>query len=198
MPLETTRLHRPLAHTATTVRLAIRRWDVTAVIALTGAVYLLVYLYAIGNLAYQPGVGRSVLIVDDPISRMFDPGPGRFAYEPIAVVDLWIARYLFSPVNTAVGVGVASLVAVNLGLSYLAVIQPKACGLGATSGLLASVPAVFAGGACCAPVALLVFGITAGGTLLAVLTWLLPVGVALLLVSLVYLAGRIDSQTLST
>ena len=44
---------------------------------------------------------------------------------------------------------------------------------------------------------LLVLGVTAGGTLLAVIGWLLPVGVALLLASLVYLAGKIDPGALT-
>ena len=176
---------------------AVRRRDVASVVALTVLAYLLVYLYAIGNLTYQPGIGYGLFVVDDPLARATEPGPGRFAYEPIAVVDLFTARFLFSPINTAIGLGLALLVGLNLGLSYLAVAQPKSCGLGASSGLLASVPAVLAGSACCAPVILLVLGITAGATLLAVIGWLLPIGVATLLASLVYLAGKIDPGALA-
>ncbi|MHC3438985.1 hypothetical protein ACYJ1Y_13025 [Natrialbaceae archaeon A-gly3] len=188
---------RSVVRTTSVITSAVRRRDVAVVVGLTGIAYLLVYLYAIGNLTYQPGVGTDLFVVDQPLARAVEPGPGRFAYEPIAVVDLWTVRYLLSPINTAIGLGLATLVGLNLGLSYLAVAQPKSCGLGASSGLLASLPAVLAGSACCAPVILLVLGITAGGTLLAVIGWLLPVGVALLLASLVYLAGKIDPGALA-
>jgi len=185
-------VRRSLARTSAVVFASGRRRDVAAVLVVTGVAYLLVYLYAIGDLSVEPGVGRGLLVVDDPLDRAFEPGPGRFAYEPIAIVDLAVVRYLFSPVNAGIGVGLAALVGLNLALSYLAVVQPKACGLGASSGLLASLPAVLAGSACCAPVVLIVLGITAGGTLLAAIGWLLPAGVLALLASLVYLAGRID------
>ena len=181
-----------ITRTVAILRVTARRRDAAAVTAVTGASYLLVFLYAIGNLTYQPGIGQSLVPVADPVSRAVEPGPGRFVYEPIAIVDLWTVRVLFSPINTAIGVGLGVLVGLNLGLSYLAVVQPKACGLGTSSGILASIPAVLAGTACCAPVVLLVLGITAGGTLLAVISWLLPVGVVLLIASLVYLSGRID------
>lgn len=181
-----------VANSTAAVNLTTRRRDGAAVVVLSGVAYLLVYLYAIGNLTYQPGIGYGWLVVESPLARMFEPGPGRFAYEPIAMVDLWTVRYLLSPINTAVGLGIAALVGLNMGLSYLAVVQPKACGLGASSGILSSLPAVLAGSACCAPVLLIVLGITASGTLLAILPWLLPFGVLLLLASLVYLAGQIN------
>ena len=186
-----------LVRTVSVVGSASRRRDAAAVFIATGGAYLLVYFYAIGNLSYQPGIGYEVLLVDSPLSRTFEPGPGRFAYEPIAIVDLWIVRYLFSPINTAIGLGLSLLVGANLALSYLAIVQPKACGIGTSSGLLASIPAVLAGGACCAPVLLLVLGITAGGTLLTIITWLLPVGVVLLVGSLVYLARQINPSALA-
>lgn len=179
------------------ITVSVRRWDVVAVLVLSGLAYLTIYLYAIGNLSYQPGIGRSMFVVDQPVTRMFEPGPGRFVYEPIAVIDLWTVTYLFSPLNTLIGGFLAVLVGLNLGLSYLAVVQPKSCGLGTSSGILASVPAVLAGGACCAPVVLIVLGITAGGTLLTAITWLLPVGVLLLIGSLIYLSRQIDPTALS-
>ena len=197
MVFQSMNVRSSIARTPAVVSAAVRRPAAATVVVLTGVAYLLVYLYAIGNLSYQPGIGRSVFVVADPFSRMFEPGPGRFAYEPIAIVDLWTVRYLLSPVNTAIGVGLAMLVGINFGLSYLAVVQPKSCGLGAGSGVLASIPAVLAGSACCAPVILLVLGITAGGALLTAFSWLLPIGVVLLLASLVYLAGRIDPHALA-
>ena len=184
------------ARTASAVRGALRRRDSAAVCAVVTAAYCLGFLVAIGDLSVRAGVGWSVLIVDEPLVRAFEPGPGPFTYEGIAIVDLWIARYLFSPVNALVGIALSALVGANLALSYLAVVQPKACGIGAGTGVLASVPALLSGTACCAPVILVVLGIQASAALLSLFAWLLPLGVALLLLSLAYLAGRIDPAVL--
>lgn len=187
-----------LVRTASAVRVALRRRDAGTVFAAVTVAYLLGFLLAIGDLSVRAGVGWSVLVVDDPLARAFEPGPGPFAYEGIAVVDLGVARYLFSPVNALVGIALSALVGANLALSYLAVVQPKACGIGAGTGVLASVPALLSGTACCAPVILVALGIQASAALLSLFAWLLPAGVVLLLLSLAYLAGRIDPGVLGS
>lgn len=98
--------------------------------------------------------------------------------------------------NALVGLALSGLVGANLALSYLAVVQPRACGIGAGTGVLASVPALLSGTACCAPVILVVLGIQASAALLSLLAWLLPVGVALLLLSLAYLTTKVDPAML--
>jgi hypothetical protein len=155
-----------------------------------------VYLWAIQNLAFRRGAKMGVMVVESPLQRMFEIAPGAFSYEPILLLKFGFGTYLFSPINTVLALALASLVGVNLALSYLAITQPKSCRLSVGSGVLASLPALLAGGACCAPVLLIVIGITATGPLLAVLPWLLPLGVVLLLVSLIYLAGKIDPTIL--
>ena len=87
---------------------------------------------------------------------------------------------------------VAGLVGINLGMTYLAVRRPKACGIGAGSGLLASVPALLSGTVCCGPVVLLAVGVQATAVVLTAFVRLLPIGVALLLASLAYVAVKID------
>ena len=191
-------LRSAFRQTQTALGGAARRRDAIVIFVVTGGSYLGIYLYAIANLFYAPGVGFGVTVpVAEPLSHMFQPGPGRFVYEPVAIVNLGVVQYLFSPFNTAIGLMLAALVGANLMLSYLAVVQPASCGLGASSGMLASVPAILAGSACCAPVILLVLGITAGGTLLTLISWLLPVGIVLLIGSLLYLATRIDATALN-
>ena len=99
---------------------------------------------------------------------------------------------MFSGENTAIGLVISLLVGLNLALTYLAVTQPKSCGIEAGTGVLAAVPALFAGSACCGPVLFLVIGIQAGGVLLTAFQWLLPAAALLLLGSLVLVAGRVD------
>jgi hypothetical protein len=180
------------------VALAFRQPKSVAVFFLVTAIYLAGFLVAIGDLALQPGVGFSVLVVEEPFARALERAPGPFAYEGIAIVDLAIARYLFSPVNLLLGFGLAILVGVNLALSSLAITRPKSCGIGAGTGVLASVPALLSGSACCAPIVLIVLGIQASALLLSVFAWLLPIGVVLLVVSLWVIAREIDPTVTNT
>ncbi|WP_206662565.1 hypothetical protein [Halorubrum sp. BOL3-1] len=100
--------------------------------------------------------------------------------------------YLFS-LNTVLGVGIAGLVGLNLGLTYLAWRQPAACGVGSSSsGVIASVPAVLSGTACCGPVVLIVLGIQASGIVVTAFQFLLPIAVVLLVGSLVLVGRQID------
>ena len=91
-----------------------------------------------------------------------------------------------------IGGVVAGLVGINLGMTYPAVRRPKAYGTGAGSGLLASVPALLSGTVCCGPVVLLAVGVQATAVVLTAFVRLLPIGVALLLASLAYVAVKID------
>lgn len=172
-----------------------RRLDTVAVFLAVTVGYATLYLWAIADLTVQSTGGIAVDVVA-PLDRAFQRGPGRFAYEGIAIVDLAVARYIFSPVNTAIGLGMGALVGVSFALSYLAYVRPASCGVGASSGVLAAIPAALSGGACCAPVLFIVLGVTATGATLTIVTWLLPISALLLLATIVYLAGKIDQTAL--
>lgn len=175
--------------------MTLHRRDGKAVFGAVTTLYLAIYLWAIGHLA--PGLGGfDVLVVADPLAKFFEPGLGPFTFRPVARIALGPITYLFS-LNTVIGLGLAALVGFNLALSYLAWRQPKACGLGQSStGLLASIPAVLSGTACCGPVVLIVVGIQASGVLLTAFQFLLPVAVLLLLGSLVLVGRQIETQRL--
>ncbi|WP_290810250.1 hypothetical protein [Halovivax sp.] len=182
---------RRIDRTLAALVLVFRRHDSLAIAAVVTVGYLAAFLWAVGDLAFRPDVAANVIVVDDPTARMFDrTGPASF--EAVALLDTGVVRVLVSPVNVALGLSLAGLVGVNLGLTYLAVVQPAACGIGAGSGLFASLPALLSGTVCCGPVVLIALGIQASGLLLTMFAWLLPVGVGLLLLSFVYVAGKID------
>lgn len=184
---------RRLTDTKAAIELAIRRRDSLAVLLTVTAVYLLTYLWTAGNLSVRPDVEPGLLVVSDPLGRVFlRTGPASF--EAIAVLDTGVLRLLVSPMNIAIGLLLAVLVGVSLALTYLTVVRPQACGIGAGSGLLASVPALLSGTVCCGPVVLLALGIQASGLLVSLFAWLLPLGVALLVGSLLYLGGKIDTS----
>lgn len=171
----------------------LRRWDSLLVFVFVTVGYLGAFLYMMQDIFIDTSVGFGVSVpVSDPLSVMFQPGPGLIAYEAIAVVELGVLSWTFSPINTAIGLSIAVLAGLNMAMTYLAVTQPKACGLGASSGVIASIPALLAGGACCAPVVAIVFGIQMSAVLVTAFTWMLPAGGALLALSLVYIAGKVD------
>ena len=190
------RVSARLQTTAAVSRGALGRRDALTVVLTVTVLYLTGFLYLLTDLTIRPGVGFSVFVVDSPLVRMFESGTGPFMHRPIALLELWVVVWEFSPLNTLLGLGIALLVGLNLGLSYLAITQPRACGMSASAGAFASIPALLAGSACCAPVIFLVLGIQASGILLAGFQLLLPVSVVLLLVTLLYLAGTIDPTAL--
>jgi hypothetical protein len=182
------RSRNALANTRAATVLTLSRRDAQLVVAGVTAGYLVVYLWAIGHLA--PGLGGySMSVVTDPGTKLLRPALGPFSFTPVARVQFGAVTYLFS-FNTIMGSVLALLVGLNLGLTYLAWTQPKACGIGQSStGLIASLPAVLSGSACCGPVVLIVLGIQASGALLTTFQFLLPVSVILLVGSLI-LVGR--------
>lgn len=184
------RLGATVSRTVAAAAELFRRPDATVVVAVTTVGYLLAYLYALGHLA--PGIGGfGVTVVSGALGKFFRPELGPFSFTPVARVSVGPVTYLFS-LNTVLGLGIAWLVGLNLGLTYLAWRQPVACGLGSSSsGFLASVPAVLSGTACCGPVVLIVLGIQASGTIVTAFQFLLPIAVVLLLGSLVLVSRHI-------
>ncbi|WP_144926500.1 hypothetical protein [Halorubrum salsamenti] len=186
-------LHGVSGDVAGAVRLTLGRRDSAAVVVAVTIGYLLAYLWATGDLSLRTGIDPGVLVIDDPLARLFvRTGPTSFG--AIATVDTGVIRLLLSPVNVAIGTAVAGLVGINLGVTYLAIRRPEACGIGAGSGPLASVPALLSGTVCCGPVVLLAVGVQATAVVLTAFVWLLPVGIALLLASLVYVATKVDPR----
>jgi len=193
VPLE--RLGAAVSRTLAAAIEVFRRPDATLVVVGTAVGYLLIYLYALGHLA--PGVGGfDVTVVSGALEKFFQPELGPFSFTPVARVSVGPVTYLFS-LNTVLGLGIASLVGLNLGLTYLAWRQPAACGIGSSSsGFLASIPAVLSGTACCGPVVLIVLGIQASGIIVTAFQFLLPIAVVLLLGSLVLVGRQIDPARL--
>jgi hypothetical protein len=191
-----TRARRRLAVTGAVARGVLRRRGSLVVFAAVTGGYLLAFLWLLGDMVVATEVGFSMFVVDDPLARSLRPAPGAFLFRPVALFELGVVVWEFSPLNTLLGAGIATLVGFNLAVSYLAVTQPRSCGLSTGAGLLASIPGLLAGSTCCAPVLLLVIGIQASGLVLAAFAWLLPVSVLLLVSTLVYVAGKIDLAAL--
>ena len=167
------------------------------VIFLLGTIgYLLVYLVTVGDLAYVGGPSSDVTVrtVDD-LSRAF-ASTGFFRFGAVAVVSVAGLTYLLSPLNTVVALLLAVLVGANLSLTYLGLVQPRACGLEASTGVLAGVPALLSGAACCGPTILLVIGVQASATVITGFQLLVPFAVVMLVGSLLLIGRKVDPQLL--
>jgi hypothetical protein len=189
------RFEEALSRTFAATAAVLRRRDAALVVVGVTTGYLLVYLYALGHLA--PGLGGfDVTVVPGALAKLFRPELGPFSFTPVARVSAGPVTYLFS-LNTVLGIGLAVLVGLNLGLTYLAWRQPAACGVGSSSsGVLASIPAILSGTACCGPVVLILLGIQASGIVVTAFQFLLPVAVVLLLGSLVLVGRQVDPTRL--
>lgn len=190
------RIRSRLDTTRLVARGVVRQRGPLAVMLAVTVAYLGTFLWVLGDIVVHSGAGVSVFVADNPLSRAFRPAPGAFLFQPVALLELGVLVWEFSPINTLLGLAIASLVGLNLAFSYLAVTQPRSCGLSTSAGVFASVPGLLAGSTCCAPVILLVFGIQASGILLTAFVWLLPASIALLLLTLVYVAGKVDPTAL--
>lgn len=183
-----------VSKTLVAVRGTVRRRDARAVLAGVTVVYLGLYLYILGHLRLTGGGGFDYVAVSDPLSRMFQ-STGALAFEPVASLVVGPLELLVAPVNVTIGGLLALLVGLNLAVSYLAWRHPAACGLGSgakSSGLLAGLPALLSGTACCGPVLLIAVGVQASGVLIASFGLLVPAAALLLVGSLVYVGRSVD------
>ena len=179
-----------VSRTVLAVGVVPRRTDARLVFGLATAGYLLVYLVTVGDLSLSGRGGLEALVVSD-LSRAL-VSTGFFRFDAVAAVEAGPVRYLVSPLNLLVAAVRAVLVGLNLALTYLGWTQPTACGLESSGGVLAGIPALLSGAACCGPTLLLVLGIQASGALIAGFQLLVPVAVVLLLGGLLLIGRQVD------
>jgi hypothetical protein len=182
-----------LRRTRDAIGLVLGRADALAIATFVAASYLAGYLWLTNRLSVRGDLGVGLTVVEDPLRRLVER-TGQLQFEPIALIDLWYVRLLVSPIDGSVGLVLAVLVGLNLAIAYLALVQPRACGMSAGAGAAAAIPALLSGSACCAPVIVIALGVQIGATTLTVLTWLLPLGALLLVGSLVYVSGLVGVE----
>lgn len=160
--------------------------------AVIGVVYLVLFLVALQDISLG-GRGFEFLAVD--WTRMFDR-TGAVTFEPIARLTLPGLTILVSPLNIVTGLTLAALAAVNLIVTYAAFRQPRACSFNRSTGIMASIPALLAGSACCAPAIVLLLGIQVSSLFISVFQVLIPISVLVLLITLKLILDRTDTDLL--
>lgn len=158
-----------------------------------GALYLLLFLVALQDISLG-GSGFQFLTVE--WTRMFDR-TGAITFEPIAQLTVPGLTVLISPLNILIATVLAVLAGLNLTVTWLAFRQPKACRFNRSTGILASLPALLAGSACCAPAIVLILGLQVSSLFVTVFQVLIPVSVAILLVTLVMILRRTEPAALA-
>ncbi len=164
----------------------------TGLLVITG-LYLVAFLFAIQNLTLPTGRDFAMLWADPAL--MFRR-TGFLLFDAIAVIHTPLFTWLVAPLNLLLGLVISLLVGMNLMLSWIAWRQPRVCRVNGTAGTLGLLPALLAGGACCAPTLLLVLGLQATAALITTIQWMIPLALVLLLGSLVWVAQKTDSARL--
>lgn len=156
--------------------------------------YLALYLVALQDVT-RGGRGWAFLTAD--LSRMFER-TGSITFEPVAQLILPGLTILISPVNILIGLFISLLAGLNLAVTYMAFRQPRACGFNRSTGILASVPALLAGSACCAPAIVLILGLQVSSLMISTFQVLIPVSAILLLLALKLILDRTNPELLVT
>jgi hypothetical protein len=170
------------------------------------ALYLLVYLIALGDLVIWTGTGASRFVrvpsvevaADWPAQLLAQRAP--FAYEPVlAIHPVDHVTVFVAPADLGMGLLLGALAGLNVGVALLATRTRRACGMrGAAgwrgaAGLLGALPALAGGVTCCVPTLALALAVGAqlAGALLAVGGYLFPVALLAAALPLVWNAHRL-------
>jgi hypothetical protein len=157
-----------------------------------GSGYLVLFLVALQDISTG---GRGFELLTTDWTRMFERA-GAVTFEAIAQVTLPGLTILLSPLDILIGLVLAVLAGLNLAVTWMAFRQPTACRFNRSTGVLASLPALLAGGACCAPAIVLILGLQVSSLFVSVFQVMIPVSAVLLLVTLALIVHRTDPELL--
>ncbi|UIO99197.1 hypothetical protein Hbl1158_11730 [Halobaculum sp. CBA1158] len=164
----------------------------------SAVLYVLAYLVAAGDL----GGSRSAVAGGDTpavdVTLAAAPLSRTLSGEAVALVTVGPVETLLAPATLSVAGALGGLVGANLALSALAWRRPRVCSVSPASGVAAGVPALLSGTACCGPLVFIVLGLQASSAALTAVAWLRPVAAALLVISLLWAAWRLDVQSPSS
>lgn len=152
---------------------------------LTALGYAFFYLYSLGDFTFYGPPAWDAYINALSWERMFS-ARSLLQFESVAVLELGYLVWLISPLNLLMALLLSGLLAANIhGALYLRA-QPRVCGSGSGGALAGALPAILAGGACCAPNLLLLVGIPSLGALSAYFGWLLPLSLLALMLNRIW------------
>lgn len=155
-----------------------------------GLVYLILFVVALQDISLG---GRGFGFQTADWSRMFER-TATVTFEPVARLTVPGLTILISPLNLAIGAVLSLLVGLNLLVTWVAWKHPGACGFNRSTGILSSLPALFAGGACCAPAIVLILGLQMTSVMVTTFQAMIPLALLLLLVTLKLILDRTNPE----
>lgn len=141
-----------------------------------GSLYGLLYLVVIGDISFIGPPAWDAYISNLSLEAMLS-ARGTMLFETVGVLEMGYFVWLVSPVNLLVCGLLSGLLAANVHGVLFFRSQPQSCSGGRRVLVAGGLPALLAGGACCAPSLILLLGIPALGAFGAFLGWLIPVSV---------------------
>lgn len=183
-------MNERLQQTLDVARLLLNKRRTRRVTLVASGIYLIIFLLATGDLGLHAATGiYDVRLTRAPLELMLKQ-TSPFRFEGIAIIQASVVTYLFSPINLLIALILSFLVGLNITFTYLAIVAPKICYGQPAAGILASLPGLLAGWACCGPIILIVLGVQASASLIAFFGWLLPIAGLLLIATLLFNGGR--------
>jgi hypothetical protein len=144
------------------------------------AAYLMLFLVAVADLTidgvWRPLSGFAASDWQNLVLRQRSP----FQFETVAVVEAPWLVWLISPMNIAIGLTLGLLTGLQIALVRIAKDCAVACGLSPATGILAGLPGLLAGSACCAPLLFVLLGIQVTASMVTLMGLLVPVAFFLL------------------
>ena len=147
-------------------------------------VYLAVFQIAVADLTID-GVSRptSMFVVPNWESLLLrERAP--FQFEAVAILESPYLVWLISPMNIALGMALGLLTGLQVALVRIARRCAVACGLSPATGVLAGLPGLLAGSACCAPILFVLLGVQVTASLVTFMGLMIPAAFAFLLVGM--------------
>lgn len=147
-------------------------------------IYTLIYLLVTGFLVIDlKDVGNpnfEIVIGADWMSNIFRTR-APFLYEAIGKIHLTSHVTLFLSIpNLLLGIGISTLVALNISISYYAFKRLGLSGAKGAATLLGTIPALLGGAACCVPTLIILLGLQITATLSTLWSWFVPMSLILL------------------
>ena len=136
--------------------------------------YLVLFLVAIADLTIDAAWRPASLLVVANWEGLILRQQAPFQFEAIAILKLPFIVWLVSPMNMAIGVALGLLTGLQIALVRIARRCAIACGLSPVTGVVAGLPGLLAGSACCAPLLFLLLGIQVTASLVTLMGLLIP------------------------
>ncbi|HMB17287.1 MAG TPA: hypothetical protein VKN62_13360 [Pelovirga sp.] len=140
---------------------------------ISGLIYGIFYLYAIGDLNLIGPPVWDAYLAELSLERIFR-ARSMLMFEAVAVLETGYLIWLISPLNLLITGLLSGLFMANVDGALALRRQVRSCTVSRGGLFAGALPALLAGGACCAPSLLLLLGIPALGALSAFFGWLVP------------------------